>query len=151
MRKIKYLLIFLGFFIISSCKKDKDETVVVKDFTLKALTSKSWKAVLDDGNVSVNPKAGTYMYYALHLWEYDDIITFRTDDKVNYNYGVSKAPDYLQMPELKTYSIDLANKILIIDGVRYQILELSSSRLKYSLAVTIGGTNTNLVYMFEHP
>lgn len=144
----KYLLVFLCILTAASCKKDEEE-VVIKDFTMEALTVKSWKPVAVDGNPSVNPPAGTYQYYAVQSWEKDDVITFKTDSKVYYNYGSVMAPISIEMPDSKTYNVDLSKKTITIGGLTYQLLELSATHLKYSL--TLGGGNPNLVFMFEHP
>jgi len=145
----KYLLMILGFFLMASCKKDKNEPVVVKDFTIEALTYKSWKPVQIDGNTSINPPSGTYQYYAVQIWDKDDLITYKTDSKVYYSYGSMMAPISVEMPESKVYSVDLPKKTITISGITYQLLEVSATRLKYSL--TLGGGNPTLVFMFEHP
>lgn len=143
----KYLLFTLLVLSTASCKKDKEE-VVIKDFTMEALTVKSWKPVLVDGNTSVNPPGGTYQYYAVQDWDKDDVITFKTDSKVYYNYGQVVAPISIGMPDSKIYSVDLSKKIIIIEGITYQLLELSATHLKYSLIPAAG--NPTLIFMFEH-
>jgi hypothetical protein len=92
---------------------------------------------------------GTYQYYAVQNWDKDDVITYKTDNRVYYNYGSVVAPVSIEMPDSKTYIVDLSKKTITIGGITYQLLELSATRLKYSLAS--GGGNPNLLLMFEHP
>jgi len=143
-----YLLLILGFFFIASCKKDKNEPVVIKDFTMEALTTKSWKPVGTDGNPAVNPPAGTYVYYALGEWSKDDVITYKSDFRVYYDYGSILPQITIELPSSKEYSVDFAKKTITIGGITYRLLELSASRLKYSRAS--GGGNPDYVFMFEH-
>jgi hypothetical protein len=42
---------------------------------MEALTTKSWRPALTDGNTLVNPPSGTYQYYAVQNWDKDDVIT----------------------------------------------------------------------------
>jgi hypothetical protein len=143
----KYLLVLLCILAMPSCKKDKEDEVV-KDFTMEALTTKSWRPALVDGNTSVNPPVGTYQYYAVQNWDKDDVITYKTD-KVYYNYGSAVAPVGVETPASRVYSVDLPKKTITIGGLTYQLLELSAVRLKYSLA--LGGGNPTLIFLFEHP
>lgn len=148
---VKYLLLGLSFFVIMSCKKDKEEdeaVVVVKDFTMEALTSKSWKQVTVDGNLSINPPAGTYLYMSIGDWERDDRVNFTTDNKVLYNYGSWAAPAGLEGPATNIYTVNLTNKTINIGGETFQLLDLSATRLKYSRYVA---NNPSLIFMFEHP
>jgi len=148
MRTHNYLLLIVGLFIMVSCKKDKNEPVVFKDFTMEALTAKSWKPALVDGNPSVNPPVGTYQYYPVQNWDKDDVITFKTDSRDYYNYGSVLPPIGVETPDSKIYSVDLSKKLIIIGGITYQLLELSATHLKYNLIPAAG--NPTLIFMFEH-
>ncbi|GGI52348.1 hypothetical protein GCM10011425_35600 [Mucilaginibacter galii] len=116
---------------------------------MEALTARSWKPVLIDGNTTVNPPVGTYQYYAVQSWDKDDVISFKTDSRVYYNYGSIVPPISIEIPDYKVYTVDFSKKTITIGAITYQLLELSANRLKYSLALS--GGNPALIFMFEHP
>jgi hypothetical protein len=66
----KYLLVLLCILAMASCKKDKEDEVV-KDFTMEALTTKSWRPALVDGNTRL-----------IRRWVLTSIMLFRIGIKM---------------------------------------------------------------------
>lgn len=147
MKNRLYLILLVLTCCLASCKKDKEE---IKDFSLEALTNGGWKAIMSDNNISTNPSTGITMYIPVLNCQQDDIYTYNASGEllVDNNKTLCSTDE----PAAKqSYTIDVANKKLTVNGITYTILELNKTRLKYSRVAPLPSGVTNIIYLFGHP
>lgn len=130
--QILALSVFLLFTLLFSCKKEEHEQMI------DVLTSKTWKFGMKDLNASTNP-SGTNFYFAVPECEQDDTFLFREDGTMIRNYGPKKCDGETTANKTVPFSFNKQTKELIIDGVKYKVVEENKTQFKYVL-VTITGT-----------
>jgi len=145
MKKINSVLKFsaLAFLIvISACKKDESEEII------DILTSKTWKYGLEDINTSTNP-SGTNVYYAVEECEQDNSFLFKTDGTLVITNGTKKCNDTETATTTLSYSYNKQTKELIIDGVKYKVVEENKTQFKYIAVVPSGTGYNNVIYLLQ--
>lgn len=150
MKNLAYLALSL---LMISCHKEEEKAeekpVIVKDFTIEALTGKNWKQV-EDTNPSTNPQNAPYTYAPIFSCQKDDIYTFNNSAEMIINQGQNVCSGTL--PVSKTsYSVDLVKKTITINGVENELLELSATRLKYYDARPSLPAPFHYIRVYEHP
>lgn len=126
------LLLALAF----ACKKDENEEMI------DVITSKAWKLGTKDLNSSTNPQA-PYTYQAVDSCRFDDTYLFRADGKLLVTFGSKKCS--LDSGNNKTlpYSFNKATKELVINDVKYTVIEENKTQFKYVQVVpSTSGTNS---------
>jgi hypothetical protein len=125
--------LLLGFFLsicLCSCG-GKDKNLA----NANILTSKSWKRGLVDKNPSTNPNldygSNPVLYSAIPTCQQDDILHFSSNSTLTIDNGANKCSSNEQATETVNYSYNETNKEVTIDGVKYQVAEMSSSQIKY--------------------
>ncbi|GAB1462234.1 hypothetical protein MASR2M52_02100 [Pedobacter sp.] len=104
---------------------------------IDVLTSKTWKFGMKDLNASTNP-SGTNFYFAVPECEQDDTFLFREDGTMIRNYGSKKCDNETSANKTVPFSFNKQTKELIIDGVKYKVVEENKTQFKYVL-VTVNG------------
>lgn len=149
MRKYACLILLLTLVAALGCKKD-DKKEVISDFTAQALTNGKWKSVLNDSNQSTNPKGANNLYWAVPGCRQDDVMTYMASGELlTANNNTVCTED--EPPAKQAYAFDAVNKKLTVSGLSYDVLELSSTRLKLSRAIPATSGIAHLIYVYEHP
>ena len=141
MKTTQIILIAFTIFIFSGCSKNNENIA-------DALTSKTWKKGLVDKNPSTNPKERT-MYSPIYDCEKDDTYKFRSDEKLVLNKSTVKCDQNESQTETHNYTIDRANKRLIINGYPYSLAEESATQIKYYAAVPFSDGLVNVIYLLH--
>ncbi len=145
--RILLTILALSAICLFSCKKDDKNDTTTDPLTL--LTSKSWKPAMTDKNSSTNPE-GKNIYSGPLDCEKDDSYLFSKGNKLTINKGQLQCSPNEVNTTTNDYSIDIDAKKITIDGVVYNLAEISPTQLKY-YAVTgpFSGSN-NMIFIFEH-
>ena len=110
----KLILLAVSAFILLSCDKDKcDEPKPKVDVTL--LYDKKWK--LSSSTLSIAP------------CDEDNVIEFKADKTFTRSFGTNKCYQGEPGTAVTTYHVYNDPQALIIEGVEYQIINLTSSSL----------------------
>lgn len=128
------------------CKKDKK----VETDPLALLTSKKWYRSIDDQNPATSPKDG-FIFEVVPECQRDDSYEFTSNGKYIETKGAVKCVPESVVQTNVGYSIDLKKKKLVISNNSYDLLELSETQLKLSLALAqpAHGANTILI-VYKH-
>jgi hypothetical protein len=136
--KTKLLCLILLILTVSSCKKEEK----IND-PISLLTSKPWKP----------SRHYTFMWLP---YDYDDTYKFGINQLI-IDKGAVKSPyTSPQNPQIETqtetvdYQIDLTNKTLSLDGITYEIIELSENQLQLGYGLPHSSGYTQLIRGFEH-
>jgi len=149
MRSYRYLVLLLILVVASGCKKDSKKEII-NDFTTQALINGNWRSVLNDSNPATNPKAPNTLYWAVPGCRQDDLLTFTANGELlTANNNTVCTED--EPPAKQAYAFDSANKKLTINGSSFDVLELSTTRLKLSRTIPAATGFGYLVYVYEHP
>jgi hypothetical protein len=140
----RYIYLMVTFILlVLSCKKKDDPSPVV------TITSKSWKWATVDKNSLTNPQQGNVLYYSPNNCERDDSFQFSSNNQLLLNRGLTKCDPNEPPNEAKTYSLNRTTNELIIDGIKYFLVEESPNQLKYYRNIPAGSGFNYLVYILE--
>ncbi|QJD98171.1 hypothetical protein HH214_20975 [Mucilaginibacter robiniae] len=141
----KYLLIIvITGWCSSACKKEKNDMQSL-------LTSKQWKKAHVDTNPSSIPQFLTVGYVPVASCEEDNTYKFNSNGKLQVNSGSKHCDDKEAKNESLNYTVDFTNKKLVINGVSYTIIEITSTQLKYYLDVpSYTGYQGGPIYLYSH-
>lgn len=128
---------------LASCKKDEE----VKTKT-QLLTAKAWKlTALTVDPAIVNPITQTTITdaYAQRLpCENDDLTTFKDNNTAILDEGPSKCSSTDPQTETVNWSFNSTETIITLDGLDYQLIELTESKMVAKYTENFGG----IVYTF---
>lgn len=140
MKKFNTLLLFL-FILFFGCKNDGVEVKV-------SLTSKMWTPALIDKNTSTNP-SGQVLYKAFLNCEKDDTYSFGADGKLTINRGVNQCNSSEINKEILNYTYSANTKELVINGIKYTVVDESEVQLKYYTAIPNATSFQYLIFLFN--
>jgi hypothetical protein len=122
--KINFFLIITFYLVaFSNCKKDDEGSA-------NTITSKIWKRGIVDLNPSTNP-SGEFLYDPVRACDKDDSFKFGTDGNLVINRNTVKCDEAELQNDTLAYTINRTTKELIIDSVKYTLVEESSKQIKY--------------------
>lgn len=140
--RVLALSILFLFVLVFACKKDENEEMI------DIITSKNWKFGLTDLNTHTNP-SGNNTNYAVLDCEKDDTFTFKTDGTMVRVFGAKKCDGDTGTSKTVKYSFNKDTKELVIDGVKYTVVEENKSQLKYVLVTTAASGTSNIIYLLQ--
>lgn len=142
MKKYQLLLLLFAGPIFLQCKKDKQET--------HALTTNTWKRGLTDNNISSNP-SGSIVYSPVLNCEKDDELKFNTNGTLIIKKGSDKCDPEEPATASFNYTFNRASKELVIDSIKYTLVEETQNQIKY-FAIVPSPTGFNyVVYLLVRP
>lgn len=133
-------LVFVAAF--AGCRKEESEEMI------DVITSKTWKFGLTDLNKQTNP-SGNNAYYAVLECEQDDTFTFKTDGTVLRAYGAKKCTGNDAANQTFSYSYNKATKELVMDGVKYTVVEENKTQFKYVQTMPNVSGVSNQIYLLQ--
>ncbi len=137
--------IFIGILLVlvafAGCKKDEQDPPQI-------LTSKIWERGLIDKNPSTNPE-GDVIYYAVRDCEKDNTFKFDTKGELIINKNDEKCKPNEPQIEIENYSINRAEKQLIINGIEYTLAEESENQIKYYSAISTETGYEYLIFLLQ--
>jgi hypothetical protein len=134
-------LISLAFLTLLACNKDEDSSSTT-------ITSKIWKIALIDKNPSTNPQ-GTISYYAVLDCEKDDTFKFESNGNLIIYRGASKCEVNETQNITQTYTLNRANKELVINGTRFILLEESKDQIKYYAVLPMVSETSSMIFLLQ--
>lgn len=140
--RVLALSVLFLFVLVLACKKDENEEMI------DIITSKAWKFGLTDLNTHTNP-SGNNAYYAVLECEKDDTFTFKADGTVVRVFGAKKCDDDTGTSKTLNYSFNKETKELVIDGVKFTVVEENKSQFKYVLVTTATSGASNRIYLLQ--
>lgn len=143
---MKHLLLIFGVFLLllTSCQKENDDPNNTKK---DLLTSAAWKLV------SFKVTVGTVTEEVFDTFEpcsTDDLITFRADNTVLLDEGLTKCEPDDPQNTTGTWSFSENETKLTINGEIATILALTGTELKLSSTVTVEDVTEIRVVTFGH-
>ncbi|KHJ37477.1 hypothetical protein PBAC_23210 [Pedobacter glucosidilyticus] len=140
--KIK-LSVFLTLTLLTllACNKDEDSSSTT-------ITSKIWKRALIDKNPSTNPQ-GAMSYYAVLDCEKDDTFKFESNGNLVINRGANKCETSEDSNNTQTYTLNRANKELLINGARFTLAEESSEQIKYYATLPMASGFSQVIFLLQ--
>ncbi len=118
-----YAFLFLLVIFFFSCEKENKTE-------LDILRSKAWKIGIIDKNVESNPR-GKILYNSFFECEKDDSYVFLKNGLLKVDHGSERCSnDHAQGKEME-YSYDKNTNQLVIDGIKYQVLDMTETQVKY--------------------
>jgi len=130
----------LAVVLLSSCKKD--------DVTADILLSTTWKPGMQDKNPASGPH-GSIRYSAVLTCQQDDTYRFDSKGKLTINQGTNKCSTDEPATKSLSYSYNRETKELIIDGIRYTVVEETEEQVKYYVPVAYATGSEYLVYLLH--
>jgi hypothetical protein len=126
--------LFLG------CKKEESEQMI------NVITSKTWKYASgdQDKNKTTNP-SGEIAYYEIKECEQDNTFQFREDGTLVITLGTKKCDDTEKNTKTLAYSFNSQSKELIIDNVKYTVVEENKTQFKYVLS----NSSAKVIYILQ--
>ena len=124
-----------------ACNKDENSSNTI-------ITSKTWKRALIDKNPSTNPQ-GVISYYAVLDCEKDDTFKFESSDNLVINRGTNKCETNESQNSTQTYTLNRANKELVINGTRFTLVEESSEQIKYYATLPMASGFSQVIYLLQ--
>jgi len=140
------LILSMFSLVFLSCDNDNEK----KD-EIGILTSKAWKRGMIDKNPSTNPSymESKTIYYAVLNCEQDDSFIFSSDGSLVINHGSFLCEEDKNTEEKGTFSYDKTSNKLTINGLEYNVLEITDVQVKYSLNIPSATGYSYLTYMLQ--
>lgn len=137
-----YAFLFLLAIFFSSCEKE-NKTV------LDILRSKAWKIGIIDKNVESNPR-GRISYHPFLECEKDDSYIFLKNGLLKVDHGSERCDDDNTREKEMEYSYDKNTNQLVIDGVEYQVLDMTETQVKYCAPLPPAATGYDwIIYILQ--
>jgi len=136
------LSVLLLFALAFACKKDENEEMI------DIITSKAWKLGTKDLNSATNPPA-PYTYKAVDSCQFDDTFVFKTDGKLLVSFGSKKCSSDAGNNKTVPYSFNKETKELIIDGVKFTVVEENKTQFKYVQVVPSSSGTNSIIHLLQ--
>lgn len=137
-----FIILTFSLVVLSNCKKDDK---IAKNI----LISKTWKRGIVDRNPSSNP-SGTILYEFVQNCDKDDTYKFSSDENLVINRFADKCDPNEPQIETLDYTINRTTKELVIDGIKYTIIEESQNQIKYYIIAPNGANfSSYLVFLLQ--
>lgn len=154
--KYSALFIFIIFFL-HACKKDDANTDVntsPQPSKTELITDKPWKYISWTANPPVPDTAGMLVSDILNYkppCERDDILIFATNGIITFDQGPAKCDASDPQTDISTW--DFASnetKITLHGSMQYNLVELTSTTMKWTFDDVQGSTTHRHTIVFEH-